>query len=414
MFVHRTISPLWTGLFTLAVLLATPLASKAAPPTLTWMSNIEAAKRVAVAHKKLILVHFYSPNDSVSQQMDQHVFSDAALTAMIQQAYVPVRIDVQSSPLERQKYRIRRWPTELVLTASGDEIFRGRNLTSAVDMLALLGSLRQGQTAVATVPPAIFQNTTPHIVPAQFQQRSSNLVPVPLPELQPPVVDYGVPMAVEIMAEVPASASQLVQLTGLPASEPAVTATAEPQPLRTSHRHQAELATVRWITPQRSTNNEDTRHQARTELNTQIFRRDPRLQVPSKPKPPKQTTASLPQLGLDGFCPVSLRGDAQQQGSWVAGDRQHGVVHRERLYLFAGSRERDLFLRNPDLYSPVISGYDPVILADHRQLASGRRDYGVVFQGRIYLFSSSATMQQFWRAARQYAAVADNAMKQAR
>ena len=115
-------------------------------------------------------------------------------------------------------------------------------------------------------------------------------------------------------------------------------------------------------------------------------------------------------LGLGGHCPVTLLGTPQQVGNWVIADRRWGIVHRDRLYLFAGAAQQDLFLQDPDQYSPVISGYDPVILAEHHKLVDGRREYGATYKGRIYLFSSEATFKKFWLMPNRYKSVVDEVM----
>jgi YHS domain-containing protein len=130
-------------------------------------------------------------------------------------------------------------------------------------------------------------------------------------------------------------------------------------------------------------------------------------------KLPRHTFANT-RLGLGGYCPVTLLGTPQQAGNWVIGDRRWGVVHRDRLYLFAAAAQCDQFLQDPDRYSPVISGYDPVQLAEHRQLVDGRREYGVTYRGRIYVFASEATLNRFYQSPGKYESTVDAAMQSTR
>ena len=96
-------------------------------------------------------------------------------------------------------------------------------------------------------------------------------------------------------------------------------------------------------------------------------------------------------LGLDGYCPVSLRFARK----WIKGSEKIGVIHRGRTYLFAGEQERQQFMSDPDRYSPVFNGLDPVIMIDQRQAVEGSRRFGYEHRGAIYLFSSEETMKQF-------------------
>jgi len=123
--------------------------------------------------------------------------------------------------------------------------------------------------------------------------------------------------------------------------------------------------------------------------------------------PPSSPAVSHPPLGLDGYCPVRLC----QQQDWVMGDRRFGAIHRGRTYLFAGPQEQQQFLANPDRFSPVASGHDPVIALDHRQAAPGFREHGVFYDGRVYLFSNEDSLQRFSQNPHRYAAEILQAMR---
>jgi YHS domain-containing protein len=71
------------------------------------------------------------------------------------------------------------------------------------------------------------------------------------------------------------------------------------------------------------------------------------------------------------------------------------MQHRGKTYLFAGPQELALFQANPDRYVPALSGNDPVLEMDRRQSVPGNLMFGVVCRGRIYLFASEETLQQF-------------------
>jgi protein disulfide-isomerase len=112
-------------------------------------------------------------------------------------------------------------------------------------------------------------------------------------------------------------------------------------------------------------------------------------------------------MGLDGYCPVTLK----QERRWVVGDKRYGIVHRGRLYLFAGSQQQQQFWTNPDAYSPVLSGIDPVLALDNGASVPGQREHGVEYGGQMYLFSSEATLQHFSRNPERYAGGVRQAMQ---
>ncbi len=117
---------------------------------------------------------------------------------------------------------------------------------------------------------------------------------------------------------------------------------------------------------------------------------------------------AAPPLGLDGFCPVTLveRSNTAPDDPrcWVRGDPRWGVVHRGITYLFLGPGEQKRFLTNPDRFAPALSGNDAVLAFDKGQLVRGRREFGIFFDKRMYLFANGETLERFQHNPRRYAA----------
>ncbi len=118
------------------------------------------------------------------------------------------------------------------------------------------------------------------------------------------------------------------------------------------------------------------------------------------PAPPLAApTAPEPKLALEGYCPVSL----SQNEAWQLGDRRWGAIHRGRIYLFASPSHQQQFLDDPDRYSPVLSGYDPTKFIDQGEPVEGKRQHGMWFRGRMYLFAEEASLERFQRSPEYYA-----------
>ena len=110
--------------------------------------------------------------------------------------------------------------------------------------------------------------------------------------------------------------------------------------------------------------------------------------------PSSESTAKAPgnpPLVLDGFCAVTLI----EKHRWQVGSKHWGAIHLGRIYLFASEEARKSFLTNPDRYSPVLSGNDPVMRLDHNQDVLGKREYGAFYDDRVYLFASEENFQRF-------------------
>jgi YHS domain-containing protein len=118
----------------------------------------------------------------------------------------------------------------------------------------------------------------------------------------------------------------------------------------------------------------------------------PSAQVAAVPATPSEPDlyGSMP-VGLEGYCPVTLA----ERGVWVEGRAQWGARHRGRTYLFASAEQQKAFLADPDRYAPALSGDDPVLAFDAGKSTPGQRRYGVTYQARTYLFSSTETRDAF-------------------
>ena len=90
--------------------------------------------------------------------------------------------------------------------------------------------------------------------------------------------------------------------------------------------------------------------------------------------------------------------------AWVPGDVHAPVVHKGWIYRLSGAEQRQQFISDPDGFTPVNSGNDPVLWVDQRLTVPGLPTYCATYRGRLYMFSSSATQEEFNRSPRRYTA----------
>lgn len=109
---------------------------------------------------------------------------------------------------------------------------------------------------------------------------------------------------------------------------------------------------------------------------------------------------------MDGYCPVTL----VEQMKWQKGDPRWGAQHQGQIYLFSSQSEQQKFLANPNQYSPVMSGIDPVAYLGNGQVVPGDRRYGLTYRGTLYLFSSEESLQTFWNDPQRYSSMVQQAM----
>lgn len=95
---------------------------------------------------------------------------------------------------------------------------------------------------------------------------------------------------------------------------------------------------------------------------------------------------------LGGHCCVTLL----ENETLRKGNPKIGAIHRGRIYLFATADARKKFLANPDDYSPMLTGYDPVFYADNGELVDGSAEIlAKLHDGRVVTFSSEETYKRF-------------------
>jgi thiol-disulfide isomerase/thioredoxin len=123
-------------------------------------------------------------------------------------------------------------------------------------------------------------------------------------------------------------------------------------------------------------------------------------------------TAKTPEYALRGKCSVSLL----TQGKWINGDPKWGCVHRNQVYIFGTEANLKLFKENPEAYSPILAGFDPVVFHESGKLKTGLLNHGV-FMGevpnqRIILFSDAQTCARFQKSPKQFLETVRQAMEQ--
>ena len=361
-----------------------------------------------------ILLHFEQPNCKGSLYAHQSTFTHPEFIQVIYDHFVPVRINVLAKPELGKKFKITQTPTDIILDAEGEIIYSGITEPNAVSYATKLAtyatvsndseqtldidvgfevdtvdfkspSHSDGVVAPANYPQG--QQAQPNYRPQnqQYQQqqqtKAARQVPKQMPAQTQPRANYPQPQQ-QYNQRPP------VQQIPLPQSGQALPST-----------YPSTQAPTQSATPQRQ---------------QQIHQRpiEKQLQPPVVHVPP--AVNNQPKLGLNGYCPVSLSDLNNTGAKWVKGDPKYGIIHRGRLYLFAGQHQLDVFKKFPERLAPVISGYDPVIFTDHHQLIDGVRELGVSYKGQVYLFQSKQSLQQFWTAPDRYAANANAAMQRTR
>ncbi|MFN0020984.1 MAG: thioredoxin family protein [Pirellulaceae bacterium] len=403
-------------LLTMVALVLVAAPAFAADEQIIWQTDIAKAIKQAKTEKKLVLVHFYGDSCAPCRVVEQKVFPQPQVVQAVMRNYVPVKINVDKAENVASRYGIRSIPTDVFLSSAGQEFHRNltspsvADYTSLLDQLAIqtgIGSSRQAalleresrsdaKQAAAEQPPAQQQYVQNQFAP-QNGDAGNRYAPASAASGINPV---------KAQPQIPGAASSEVQTaySGPPAAQsaqpPSGPFSSQPEPVPARANPTAEPAPQgKKVAPpaatamQRATFQDPGDITARQPIQNQF--------IPVKDAPP---------VGLEGFCPVSLK----EAGKWKKGDKQYGAIHRGRTYLFASAAEQQKFLADPDSYSPVLSGADPVIFAEQGQLVDGNRNFGVALpngeRSEMYFFATPESRDRFEKNPRQYAVTAHQAM----
>ncbi len=109
-----------------ALIIGLPLAAQPAQEAsrVQWAANFTTALEQAKAKNRPVFVDVYADWCGWCKRLDQEVFTQNPVARMLNDSFVPVKVDGDKEPDFSQNYAIEGLPTMLVLEADGSEIGR--------------------------------------------------------------------------------------------------------------------------------------------------------------------------------------------------------------------------------------------------------------------------------------------------
>lgn len=428
-----------------------PLAAFA-ESSVRWRSNLDAAKIEATQSNRLLLLHFTRKSCGPCKYLDDNVFSQPHVGPAVEQHFVPVRIDADTSPALAASFQLKSVPTEILLTPQGQVVANLPIPDKADAYLAQLQNVatHYAQTSGGGQRGAERANLNPAYAklpvaaaPVAATVATPTNVQVPQTQGNPFMAAKSPQQAAPYAAAGQGGAAAAPPITPTPMTPPAgatqpganltagaaapyspygtVTPSMPANAMPRSYRNPAEVAaTAAAVAP--ATVSPAAPPVASAPVQTALSAGPPNVAPVSASIPapasaaatvaaapavaPPQLPAGSPPVGFEGYCPVTVK----TQRKWVLGNPSLGVVHRGRTYLFASEAERQQFWADPDAYSPVFAGLDPVMLLEKQQSVEGMRRYNWEYGGLVYFFSSEETKRRFEANPASYAAGVRQAM----
>jgi len=87
---------------------------------------------------------------------------------------------------------------------------------------------------------------------------------------------------------------------------------------------------------------------------------------------------------------------------WIKGNPQFSVQQDGKTYLFPSDEQRQMFLKNPDKYTPALGGDCVVAKVEMGKQVAGSVQHAALHGGRLFLFPNAQAKGMFLAAPEKY------------
>jgi thiol-disulfide isomerase/thioredoxin len=425
------------------------LAATPAADGIRWTAEVDEALRLSQKYHVPVLLHFSSDNCPPCRLLEQRAFKTHGVIKAVHDDYIPVLINVDKNRALAQKYSVQQWPTDILLNSDGEVIHRGvspqdpkryqdmlaKGVESHKNHLALkIEAAKDADPAIVaksktTLPSASgslptkqvssstsklgqgspFSSSTPWPSPAQSStdtsrndSRDASAHPASIAakaNSQPTLHPENTTTEPETTSPAPALQTFNPFFNNSPASPPSASTTnAEmTNPATSSTATSESVANENTASEPAASESQQTSAPA-TALNPDTTARSDQQSLTEQSQLEQSQTEESQPPTLDGFCPVSLH-EALSSGdfanAWQEGDHKIAIKHRSCIYWLRDEDQAQKFMANPDQYAATLSGFDLVTFVREGVLVPGKREFGFLREGRLFLFSSEKNKAQF-------------------
>ena len=434
-----------------------------------WLTNVEQAKQVALQENKLVLLHFEASWCRPCKALETYVFKSSAVKKAIAENVVPVRLDADVALDMVDEFEVSMVPYDVIITPGGRIVTERRSPSDSENYSKMIASVSSASRSLEKekLGPIAHQRETiqNQLIgqnPTDFRAKGPQAESLDLAKdgsLLKRRQESFSNATNSVRQTNPWVDTTETSGSAARAAAPSASATRSAAPSGSATR--GEVASVsdlqrneflgrerNWVAPSQQTRRAKPERIVNSRYFDSIAKREaqakpddefvfddqlaestttgeissghgnfktPEPQTPAAtivdvsvdspdlldldPAPPEIVTEKF---CLSGKCPVTLL----TEGRWVDGDTQFGIVHRNRTYIFQNAEKLAQFRTDPDKYSPILAGYDPVVYEEEGTLVDGLVENGV-FMGKtpeqkVVLFSDNASREKFQSSPQKY------------
>lgn len=410
----------------LASLVVTPIR---AAEGVAWHSDLEEAFEVARETNRPLLLHFWTPDCIPCRRLEKNVLNQPRVVETLENQFVPVKINAQEFPQLAARYHVSSVPKDVILNTRDEELLRLFTPQDPDQYVAQLSAvvLRNGGATTAakgrvSESPASTEAASTRVASKRSPRTSSASKETSrgqseeTPENDSAATEEArfpqedsVKGPREVMnrfaARIRGKASSQDTPSDTTMEQGSKPIAAEAAEAKETAKPTSGSAPAEASAPAVAADASSDRSSpaAKTSVNQATALSDAGKEAAppavadataitsDMPIAPTTDDETADSLGLEGYCPVTLIRD----NAWKKGVARYGATHRGKTYLFTGTAEKDAFLADPDAFSPILAGIDPVELARTGNISEGRRAHGLVYHDRVYMFASEANLEEF-------------------
>jgi YHS domain-containing protein/thiol-disulfide isomerase/thioredoxin len=415
-------------------------AMAAQEPGIQWMHDLEAAKTVAKQTGRLVLLHFWTPSCAPCLALDQSVFNQAGVAAVIEQRFVPVKLNANENSATAMGFGLRQVPTDVILTPDGQVIGKFISPPTPGDYIS---EVTKVASSYQTTPGQAFANAAARApMPPSLNSAYANLpvdsgaMPAAQTGLTPTVTTATQPL------QSPFTKSSAFTPPGTPASATVTNsfATAGSPPITPIESNRTPASPVSVTNPMAAApvapqgpnfapppapavgavTSAAATSPAPAQIENRYATMSPASASPIAPPnagpmttsgaqpilPPAQSASPAWGAGSQNqrAAPAGIGAPALVTGasaSAISFNPNAGGVAPQQAAQPASVGADSLGAPNPSQLPPGapplgFDGYCPVSMRNHWKWVAGDARWGVVHRGRTYWFASQTEQQQFW------------------